>query len=80
MNRMLMVGLFAVAFIAWSAVGQAQVINELRYDDDLGDDMEFLEIKGDPGLNLDGYSLVDRLFLPVHPDARVPDDGRPLVE
>lgn len=28
----------------------------------------------------DDFTLVQRLFLPVHPDARVPDDGRPIPD
>jgi len=30
--------------------------------------------------NLDGQALVGRLFLPVHPAARLPDDGRPIPD
>ncbi|MCB9462415.1 MAG: lamin tail domain-containing protein [Candidatus Eisenbacteria bacterium] len=57
MKHWFRIGLFACSAMAVASVASAQVINEVLYDDASTDDQTFVEIKGDPGLDLTGYVL-----------------------
>ncbi len=60
MKHWLRTGFFAIAGLAFAGTAAlAQpVINEAVYDDAGGDDETWVEIKGDAGLDLTGYTLV----------------------
>ena len=59
MKHLLTIGVAVGALITFGVVAQADpVVNELLYNDAGTDDEEFCEIKGDPGLSLDGFTLV----------------------
>ena len=53
----IILGVCALCLIA-PAVAHAVVINEIRIDDDGGDNDEYFELAGTPGQSLDGYTYI----------------------